>query len=453
METGFETCGNATLIAYDRGTPVLATDPWVLGRQYFGSWTLPYRFTPGQMEAFSRVTHVWLSHGHPDHLNLESLALFRDKTLLIPQHRGGRILADLASNGFNVVEIPNGGWQRLSDRIHVLCHADWNQDAALLVAIDGRCAVLNLNDGGALGTRGPLAREFSQYGRRFVLRLLNYGDADMINFFTEDGRRIVPFATERKLLGLDYAALLKRWDATHTAPFSCHHMYARTDSRWAQPCETPMEDHARGFRSTHGEFIPGYFSYDVGADRVDVTPLERAPREYHDPKSCGDDWEETLSPADLTALSAYFARFTHLRGKFEFITFRVGGRNHVLDCGGPKGRGLTFEVPRGSLMKAVSYEIFDDLLIGNFMKTTLHGGVRSLYPDFAPYVAKYGDNGRAFSEDELAAYFRAYRQEAGLSGWIDRMKAESSRRVRTTLAANRRTYLAARRVYGYLKSR
>jgi len=35
-------------------------------------------------------------------------------------------------------------------------------------------------------------------------------------------------------------------------------------------------------------------------------------------------------------------------------------------------------------MTAVHYQIFDDLLIGNFMKVTLHGdwGPGRLYPDF-----------------------------------------------------------------------
>ena len=44
-------------------------------------------------------------------------------------------------------------------------------------------------------------------------------------------------------------------------------------------------------------------------------------------------------------------------------------------------------------MTCIEYEIFDDLLIGNYMKTTLHGDVAGLYPDFSPYVAKFADNG------------------------------------------------------------
>ena len=34
---GFETIGNATIICHDGG-PVLATDPWLIGSAYFGSW-------------------------------------------------------------------------------------------------------------------------------------------------------------------------------------------------------------------------------------------------------------------------------------------------------------------------------------------------------------------------------------------------------------------------------
>jgi hypothetical protein len=50
------------------------------------------------------------------------------------------------------------------------------------------------------------------------------------------------------------------------------------------------------------------------------------------------------------------------------------------------------------------------------MKTTLHGdwGSGRLYPDFTPYVAKYGDNGRAKTNSELTAYFAAYRKRAVL---------------------------------------
>jgi hypothetical protein len=452
MDLGFETCGNATLIIYDAGVPVLVTDPWISGAQYFGSWTLPYRFTNQQTEAFPKARHVWLSHGHPDHLNLESLQTFRDSTLLIPAHRGSRISTDLRQGGFRVTDLADGQWVSLSDRVKILCFADWNQDAALLISVGSDCAILNLNDGAAHGHRARFKELLAPFRRRFVLRLINYGDADMINYYTESGERIIPLIANKKPLGLDYSALLKDWGATHTAPFSCHHRYARTDSRWAAICETPLEDHTKGFNSARGELIPGYFSYDVTRDRVTNTPVERLPPQYREPQEFGDDWSEPLNSEDILALRAYFQKFDHVKAKFEFLNFKVGGRDNFIRLEGSGGRGITFEAPRNSLMTAIRYEIFDDLLIGNFVKTTVHGGVRSLYPDFSPYVAKYGDNGRAFSKTELDAYFAAYRSAMGLQAWVDHIKATSSRKLRMALSANQGLYLAARSVYRRLRA-
>ena len=55
-------------------------------------------------------------------------------------------------------------------------------------------------------------------------------------------------------------------------------------------------------------------------------------------------------------------------------------------------------------MQAVKFQVFDDLLIGNFMKTTLIN-CKSLYPNFSPYVAKYGDNGYSKTDNQLKNYF------------------------------------------------
>ena len=40
---GFETIGNATLIAYDN-KPILATDPWLSGHAFFGSFGIPMKY-------------------------------------------------------------------------------------------------------------------------------------------------------------------------------------------------------------------------------------------------------------------------------------------------------------------------------------------------------------------------------------------------------------------------
>lgn len=64
MDLGFETIGNACLICHDNG-PVLATDPWIKGSAYFGSWTTSHEIPPEQQAHVKACKYLWISHGHP----------------------------------------------------------------------------------------------------------------------------------------------------------------------------------------------------------------------------------------------------------------------------------------------------------------------------------------------------------------------------------------------------
>ena len=84
-------------------------------------------------------------------------------------------------------------------------------------------------------------------------------------------------------------------------------------------------------------------------------------------------------------------------------------------------RGITFELPRNSLVEACKYSIFDDLLIGNFMKTQLHN-LSSLYDpviNFNNLVPKYGDNGLAYTKSELINYEKEYAKRMGIEYFYD----------------------------------
>ena len=79
---GFQTIGNATLIVYD-GEPLLVTDPWLDGSAYFGSWGATHEIPGEQRDAIQRCKYIWYSHGHPDHLSLDSLADLSNKEILL----------------------------------------------------------------------------------------------------------------------------------------------------------------------------------------------------------------------------------------------------------------------------------------------------------------------------------------------------------------------------------
>ena len=430
MDLGFDTIGNATLLCYERGRPILATDPWTTGTPYFGSWSLSHEIPLEQQAAVRDALFVWISHGHPDHLSIDSLRPLKGKQLLLADHVGGRIHHELRRLGYRVTVLRDHVWTRLSNRIRVQTIADYNQDSILLVDLDGTL-IVNLNDACECGWGPHVRRVVRGYQRSFLLRQAGSADVDMINLFDESGRRTPPM---RIPVGFYITASLQRFGCQRFIPFSSMHRFQRSDSVWAEKYRTDLCDYDVGFNRSSGELLPAFVRYDCARDELDEIRPQALQPDVRDPSEFGDDWSEELSTNDVRKVRDYFGSISHLGRHFRFINVRVGGRDNAVDLGGTAhhNTGVTFEAPRHSLMKVITYEIFDDLLIGNFMKTTLHGrtAARGLYPDFSPYVAKYADNGRAKSAAELNEYFRRYRRRTGWDYARHRIEQRTARMVR-----------------------
>ena len=75
----------------------------------------------------------------------------------------------------------------------------------------------------------------------------------------------------------------------------------------------------------------------------------------------------------------------------------------------------------------------------------------SLQPYFTPYVAKYADNGRAKTRDDVDAYFAAYRKRAPLSHLLHVFERESERRVRKFTGNNTPAFQLMKKTYLFLK--
>ena len=454
MDLGFDTIGNATLICYDGG-PVLATDPWIAGSPYFGSWALAYEIPEEQVEAIKGCDYVWISHGHPDHLDIKTLNLLKDKKVLLADHVGGRIASDLGRMGFEVTVLRDRQWTNLSPRINVLSLADYNQDSILLVDIDGTL-VLDLNDATPRGWWGFVKRIAKQYQDTFLLEIFGYGDADMINYIDEEGIRVEPRAALRLPVGATIAQALEAYGVKYAIPFSSLHMYQRADSVWANEYLTTLEDYSIGFDTNQGELLPGFIRYDCVNKRLDQINPTQAADTILDPKEFGDDWSETLEPSDVEKLNRYFKAISHLGRVIDFVNLRVGGEDNVVEItDGKFSNGVVFEVPKRSLMRAIRYEIFDDLLIGNFMKTHLVGKwpKSMLYPDFSPYVGKYADNGLAKTPEQLRQYFREYRRRAPLEYIMHDAQNRLASVFRTRVDSRSGLYQVARKAWWFVNKR
>src|SRR5260370_4831657 len=115
------------------------------------------RSPKSSLAAIKSAPYVWISHGHPDHLSPASLDGLRGKTILLPDHVGNRIHASLVDLGHTCQILPDRKWVRLGDRTRIMCIADYNQDAVLLVDINARLA-FNRNHAQNSGWRGFVRR-------------------------------------------------------------------------------------------------------------------------------------------------------------------------------------------------------------------------------------------------------------------------------------------------------
>lgn len=418
MQLNFETIGNATLIVSERGRTLLCTDPWFdKYSAYFGSWILSHKFPEEQRLKCENSKYIFISHFHPDHLNLASLRHCKKSTILLAQHFGARVENDLRKVGFNVISLPSRKWINIGEKTRIMVFNNELQDSALLVELtDNRkqkTLVLNLNDTGGYGFEKEVAALSKQYKNSFYLHLHCWGDADMINLFDGDGKRIPPAAAKKFPVGRDIRSGMKRFNCNVAIPFSCHHQYQRRDSFWANKFVTPVELMSQGF-TNNKEFIllPAFQNIELKDNKFfanDLNP-EKIIIESPIPESTfGDNWDSLLTKKQINECRDYFSEISSLFKNYRSIIIDVGGVQHEMLKNGKGKATIKFKVPSSSLMKSIRREIFDDLLIGNFMKTQILN-CKSLYnPDFTLSVAKYSDNGRVKAEEELKKYFHYYR--------------------------------------------
>jgi len=436
---GFETIGNATLTVFDN-EPLLTTDPWVYGNPYFGSWGQKYKIPREQLENIKKSKYVFLSHGHPDHIDPDSFDIFKDKTLIIADHFGDRIYNDLKLN-YNCIKLKSNTWLEISKNVRLKSFADWNQDSSLIVEIQKKNVLLNLNDGQALGWSKTIKEIIKNYDNRFLLKLVNWGDADMINFYSNN-HFILPLAANKNPCGESYNYYMKKWKCNYAIPFSSLHSYIREDSIKMNEFTTPLELHYENFDQKGGMLLPAFIKWNCEKNDFSEINPEINSKEIKTAKFFGDNWSDELETCDKIDLNNYFQKFYQLKKKFGFINFRIGNKDFNLKLSDKK-EGIKIETPRNSLIFAVKNNIFDDILIGNFAKFELIN-VPSLYPDFNPYVTKYGDNGNARKKHELKEYFEYYKLNS-VNYWVDFLKFKSEEIIRTKITKYKK-------IYSYLRS-
>jgi len=408
---GVRTVGHATLLAYD-GTPCLATDPWTGGRgAFFGSWQLSHDIPADALADLRACPFVWISHAHPDHLHDESLETLRAAQLLVPDHVGGRMAAELRARSFCVHVMPDRRWFALTDRIRVCCLADPMQNAVLLLDVNGRLFV-NMNDASDRGWGADVRRLVRTYPRSYLLKLAPTGHLGVLNVVDADGVPLPRDAVAPERAGAELAHHADALGVTHVIPFSAFHQMQRTDSAWANAFNVAPEGIAAGFASATGAtLLPAFAIVECERDVVDADAPPPRPAPLLAPETFGDAWHEPLERDERALIERYFHAHDGLRARVGFVETDVGGVAHRIDLAPGRPTGITLTAPRHSLVAAVRTARLDELLLSHFARVTLHG-LAGVTPALVPTVSRWGDFAGVRSAAEVDAYLANYRTRA-----------------------------------------
>jgi UDP-MurNAc hydroxylase len=141
--------GHASVIC-EMGDVSLWSDPWLQGDAFNGSWSLYPEPSIGDAD-LARVTHMWISHEHPDHLSIPTIkalsaAQKANMIALFQKHYDTEVINWIRSQGFKEVrELAHAEWTKLSSTCRVACYQVGHIDSALAIKANGH-TILNLND-------------------------------------------------------------------------------------------------------------------------------------------------------------------------------------------------------------------------------------------------------------------------------------------------------------------
>lgn len=151
MKTKIVFVNHASVIIKGSGISILS-DPWFRGDAFNKGWRLLHQTSDEEVnQILDTVTHIWISHEHPDHFSILFFKSFSKKIkdngikLLFQSTKDKRVVNFLKSLGHNVMELRFNQEKILNDNFSVTCIKDGFYDSGLLIK-NGTEKILNLND-------------------------------------------------------------------------------------------------------------------------------------------------------------------------------------------------------------------------------------------------------------------------------------------------------------------
>jgi len=119
---------SATCLIEYNGTKIL-TDPWLVGDEFYGSWTHYPPMDDIDFSVFDDVDYIYISHIHPDHMSRETLErINKDIPVLIHSYDAKFVKMNLERWGRNVIELSHGDKFECGNGLDIYIYAADNCD-------------------------------------------------------------------------------------------------------------------------------------------------------------------------------------------------------------------------------------------------------------------------------------------------------------------------------------
>ena len=151
MKTQIQFINHASVLI-SSGTIGLLSDPWYEGEVFHKGWNLLVEHTAELIEPLLEcVTHIWVSHEHPDHFSVRFFNSYseilnkKNIKILFQKTEDGRVNEFLRSRNLELIELTPNKKFFLAENFEITCIRDGFYDSALLVSTSD-LKILNLND-------------------------------------------------------------------------------------------------------------------------------------------------------------------------------------------------------------------------------------------------------------------------------------------------------------------
>jgi hypothetical protein len=260
MAHTLKTFGHATLLVLQDGEPLVATDPWLIGSNYWRSWWLEKYPSEEEIDLVRRAAALYITHSHPDHFHWPSLRRLGPRETLHPEAPGYVVPGFLADKGFPARVMAPWTWLEVSEQVRIASVPVPINDSMLVVDTP-RSVIVDINDCSPRGALLRLVKERLIDPDKRVIVLKSYSPASMGSALFSGDKR-VPMKSKQ-----DYADVARRMaealGASYFVPFASQAFFSRSDSRWANDFKVTYEDLRAAWGVSPVELCPPFVTMDL----------------------------------------------------------------------------------------------------------------------------------------------------------------------------------------------